>query len=313
MSLGINATTSEGIVLAADSRQSYRNQKGMARIGSDSASKVFQLGKKVGLIVTGLAFLLEDNTLKNVSRFIEEFRSSHKIDELSIEEISKAINKFFKEKYNYKEKFEALKKELHQQIQNQGGEIIKTEEKNENLIISFKDKNKKNQNVVARIEKLQFLVSGYDNGDNHKTYSVSIPGEIELKRDSGQYGASWVGQGDVVSRIVLGFDSRMAGIPMMQKLVKEIGEDEFRKQIANMEYAIQWGTMTLQDAIDFSVLAIETTIAIQRFSDGIKGDPGDMPGVGGPIDVGIITKEGFDWVSQKKLKIKNNETNLLNS
>ena len=39
MSLGISTTTSEGIVLAADSRQSYRNQKGMSRVGSDFASE----------------------------------------------------------------------------------------------------------------------------------------------------------------------------------------------------------------------------------------------------------------------------------
>jgi hypothetical protein len=41
MSLAINTTTPEGIVLAADSRQSYRNRKGMARIGSDNVSKLF--------------------------------------------------------------------------------------------------------------------------------------------------------------------------------------------------------------------------------------------------------------------------------
>jgi hypothetical protein len=41
MSLAINTTTPEGIILAADSRQSYRNQKGVSRIGSDSASKLF--------------------------------------------------------------------------------------------------------------------------------------------------------------------------------------------------------------------------------------------------------------------------------
>ena len=56
MSLAINTTTPEGIVLTADSRQSYRNRKGMARIGSDNASKLFQLNKRVGVAVTGLAF-----------------------------------------------------------------------------------------------------------------------------------------------------------------------------------------------------------------------------------------------------------------
>jgi hypothetical protein len=33
----------EGIVLAADSRQTYRNNVGASRIGSDSATKIFVL------------------------------------------------------------------------------------------------------------------------------------------------------------------------------------------------------------------------------------------------------------------------------
>jgi hypothetical protein len=54
--------------------------------------------------------------------------------------------------------------------------------------------------------------------------------------------------------------------------------------------------MTLQDAIDFATLMIQTTSAIQRFSDGINADPGDMPGVGGPINVAVITPDqGFVW------------------
>ena len=51
MSLGINVTIPEGIVLAADSRQTYRNQKGMSRVGSDSASKVFRIGSRMGLVI----------------------------------------------------------------------------------------------------------------------------------------------------------------------------------------------------------------------------------------------------------------------
>src|SRR3989344_716216 len=104
MSLGINTTTPEGIVLAADSRQSYRNQKGMSRIGSDSASKVFQLGEKVGVIVAGLAFLPENSVLKNISRFIDEFKKEiSKTDDLTVEEISKKLHEFFEQKYQYKE------------------------------------------------------------------------------------------------------------------------------------------------------------------------------------------------------------------
>ncbi len=154
MSLGINTTTPEGIVLAA-SRQSYRNRKGMARIGSDNASKLFQLNKRIGIFVTGLAFLPED------------------------------------------------------------------------------------------------------------------------------------------------------------EVMKDLGQEEIRKQLGGLQYAIQWGTMTLQDAIDFCTLMIQTTSAIQRFSDGIIANPGDMPGVGGPVDVAVITADqSFIWVSRKKLKIEGKEIDL---
>jgi 20S proteasome alpha/beta subunit len=74
MSLAINTTTPEGIVLAADSRQSFRNRKGVARIGSDNASKLFQINTRVGVAVAGLAFLPENEVLKNISKFIDEFK-----------------------------------------------------------------------------------------------------------------------------------------------------------------------------------------------------------------------------------------------
>jgi len=51
--------------------------------------------------------------------------------------------------------------------------------------------------------------------------------------------------------------------------------------------------MTLQDAIDFCTLMIQTTSAIQRFSDGIIANPGDMPGVGGPVVEYYCIKAGI--------------------
>ena len=60
----------------------------------------------------------------------------------------------------------------------------------------------------------------------------------------------------------------------------------------------------MQDAIDFCTLIIETTSAIQRFSDGIKANPGDLPGVGGLVEVFTITpEEGFKWVRKKKIMV----------
>jgi hypothetical protein len=39
-----------------------------------------------------------------------------------------------------------------------------------------------------------------------------------------------------------------------------------------------------------------------------KANPGDMPSVGCPVDVAVITADqGFVWVSRKKLKIEGKE------
>ncbi len=69
--------------------------------------------------------------------------------------------------------------------------------------------------------------------------------------------------------------------------------------------------MTLQDAIDFSDLMIKTTSAIQRFSDGILAEPGDIPGVGGNVDIAVITQQkGFVWINKKSLVYDNNRIDL---
>ncbi len=97
----------------------------------------------------------------------------------------------------------------------------------------------------------------------------------------------------------------------LQESTKKYGQQEIKKQLADLEYVIQWGTMTLQDAVDFCTLMIQTTSAIQRFSDGIVADPGGMPGVGGSVDVAVITPDkGFVWVNKKKLKIGEVEVDL---
>lgn len=315
MSLGINTTTPEGIVLAADSRQSYRNRKGMSRIGSDSASKVFKLNERVGLIVTGLAFLPENGILKNISRFVDEFKDSIKNKNFEVDEIAEKLAEFFDGKYQYKDKLQALPAQIKADLERQNCELIDTKIEKGHIKFSFKDPNGFTKNGLAGVEQLQFIVAGFNEDQSHQALMVYVPGEVQLKRDSrkkGQeYGASWVGQTDVVSRIVLGFDGRIGNLPMMQKVSSQIGVEETNKQLRGLEYVIQWGTMTLQDGIDFSELAIATTTAIQRFSDGIAADPGDMTGVGGPIDVAVITEEkGFVWVSKKALTVGNSVVDL---
>jgi len=315
MSLCINTTTPEGMVLAADSRQSYRNMKGMSRIGSDSATKVFQLGKKVGVVVAGLAFLPENGVLKNVSRFIEEFKKHADIRKLSIEEISMKLKDFFEEKYNYKEGLKKLPDQIKADLERQGCTDIEVKTEKGNIRFKFKNPKGIEEQRIANVDQLQFMIAGFNNDDSHQVFKISVPGDVEMLRNSTQrgkeYGASWIGQTDVLTRIVLGFDPRLGNLPLLQEATQKFTEQGVKQQLGALEYNIQWGTMTLQDGIDFSVLSIETTNAIQRFSDGILLDPGDMPGVGGPVDVAIITPEkGFTWVTKKNLTVDDKEIDI---
>lgn len=316
MSLGINTTTPEGIVLAADSRQSYRNKKGMSRIGSDSASKVFKINDRVGLIVAGIAFLPENGVLKNISRFIEEFKKSVEKEKLTVLELSQKLKTFFEEKYQYKSQLEKnLPNQIKADLERQGCSIIEVKVLKDHIKFKFNDPQGVQKEGVAGVEQLQFIVAGFNEDGSHQVSMVYIPGDVELKRDSSkkgqEYGASWIGQIDVVSRIVIGFDGRIGNLPLMQEAAQKIGPQAVNNQLKNLEYVIQWGTMTLQDGIDFSALAIDTTTAIQRFSDGVIGDPGDIPGVGGPIDIAVITPEkGFVWIAKKNLRVGNKEVDL---
>ncbi len=315
MSLAINTTTPEGIVLAADSRQSYRNRKGMARIGSDNASKLFQLNKRIGVAVTGLAFLPEDGVMKNISKFIEEFKRETDVEKLEVKEAAEKIHYLFNKKYNWQERLDKLPDQVKTDLQKQGCEIISIQKEQYVVKFQFKDPQGNLKNGVAGVDVINFIVAGYNKDGSYEVYICYVPGEIQKKRDSRdkgkEYGASWIGQTDVVVRIIIGADSRIRNIKFMEELNKKYNQEEINKQLRNLEYAIQWGTMTLQDAIDFCVLMIQTTSAIQRFSDGIQADPGDMPGVGGPVDVAVITPDqGFIWINKKKLKVGEKESDL---
>ncbi len=315
MSLAINTTTPEGIVLAADSRQSFRNRKGMARIGSDNASKLFQLNKRVGVAVTGRAFLPEDGVKKNINKFIEQFKRETDVEKLDVRELAEKLHYLFNKKYNWQEQLDKLPEKIKGDLQRQGCEIV--EIKKEKYIVKFRFKDPKGnmKDGVGAVDTINFLVAGYNKDGSHEVYICYIPGEIQKKRDSKEknkeYGASWIGQTDVAARIVLGFDGRIGNLKFINEASQKVGEEEMKKQLRGLEYVIQWGTMTLQDAIDFCTLIIQTTSAIQRFSDGIAADPGSIPGVGGPVDVAVITPDkGFVWINKKSLKVGDNEVDL---
>lgn len=94
------------------------------------------------------------------------------------------------------------------------------------------------------------------------------------------YGATWSGQIDV-----------LAGILQPSYMPGPDG-----KPVQLQKPPIIWEAMALQDAIDFSVFAIRSTIDIIRFQARPKN-------VGGPIDVLVLTPESARWIQKKELKV----------
>ena len=93
------------------------------------------------------------------------------------------------------------------------------------------------------------------------------------------YGATWSGQIDVLTGI----------------LQPSILPNPQGKPLTMRKPSIIWDAMPLQDAIDFSIFAIRTTIDTIRFQARPKN-------VGGPIDVLAITPDGARWIQRKELR-----------
>lgn len=101
-----------------------------------------------------------------------------------------------------------------------------------------------------------------------------------INPENGQvvFGAAWGGQVDVVTRLL--------------KAKQVSGPDGALQEITAAR--VNWHLMNVQDAIDFAIYSVRTTIDTMRFEARPKN-------VGGPIDVLLITPEGARWIQRKEL------------
>jgi hypothetical protein len=139
--------------------------------------------------------------------------------------------------------------------------------------------------AFSPVPKTQFHVAGYkkakDTSEQH-VWSVSVAdGKIERSNPNQIQGISWGGEADVLTRIIQ---------PVGQ--LKPDGS----LLAALPHHQIPWPYFTLQDAIDFAVFAIRSTIDVIRFQPRAKT-------VGGAIDVLVLKPSDTVWVSRKELRV----------
>ena len=267
MSLCISVVTPEGIIVAGESRQTGV-VGGVNRIGSDSAVKVFELTDTVLAATAGWAFLQPQGATlwRNISSLIEDFKPTIPTGS-SVQAIAAQLWTHFDR--------------LYQQ------HIARNP----------------NEAVQAGPVALSFVVAGYDPGSRAgNLFAVDIPtpaAPTTPGRTSNSPGPWWIGQTDVIARIVNGYDPRIMTLPPLQT-AHQTGTAA--TQLSGLSYIIPWGTMTIQDAIDFAVGMIQITATIQKFTAGTVLQPGGLAGVGGPIDVAVVKPGAIaKWVRRKEL------------
>ena len=155
-------------------------------------------------------------------------------------------------------------------------------------------------NMPAEGPPMVFLVGGYDANDPYgKVFQFSIPVSPkprEVHAGSNQFGMVWGGQKEFIDRIISGFDGRL---PLVAQEILKLTDDQRNeletKLKGRLEPSIPYDFLPLQDSVDLSILLIRTTISVQNWIAGTRG-------VGGPIDVAIITRtKGFEAIQYKRI------------
>lgn len=159
--------------------------------------------------------------------------------------------------------------------------------------------------LLPRRWPLGFLVVGYQGGVG-EVLEVKVGAEkcdvstTGLRTDTPSL-VVYRGQTSALRRLIRGVDfdelreSRIAIPP------------EFEQRLQTLHYELIY-PVTTQDAVELAYFLIETTIRMQRFSDGTlagrsRDGKGPIPGCGGPVQALVIDPRGVEWVARNEVGV----------
>jgi hypothetical protein len=109
-------------------------------------------------------------------------------------------------------------------------------------------------------------------------------------------GASWRGVSLPFTRLYTGIDPRVEQI-LVGLGVNQTVLEGLKKSIAQqLTTKIAFEGMPIQDAIAFCKFIIDTTIGSAQYEIGVAS-------CGGPVNIAVITRGGFEWVSKPKFAL----------
>ena len=321
MTIIVGITTPDGVVLASESRTTQSHEGGH-RILSDSAQKVFEIGR-FGVATTGAAFIA-GNTIAGL---MDQFQAQlDEADSRDIDAFTAALGTFFDSRFvAWVEEMrdaeaQAKREEEDGEDDEQDGDKQEGEEQEgEEQEGDGEEQDAEEQDAEAGdgdevdgevgpwdMERfrgaLTFLVAGYDAEGIGHIHEVSIPGPErgDYSPNTTERGTMWRGQTDAITRMLKGVDRARLVLP-----IDELS-DEARHAIDDGFNALEYlhlFPITLQDAIDYASFLIRTTIDMQRFSDGTVGAPGEVPGCGGPLQILVVERGETGWATKPELRV----------
>ena len=266
MSLIVTICTSEGLIMASDSRSTYnqtdvRGEKVIVKFGvhyTDTTYKTFLCDDRIGISTCG------DGTIcgKSIAGHIEDFIYNIYDKDNSVETISQKLGEYFN----------------------------KLPEKNDVTfhVAGYKKENEKDVAVVYKVSSIANqinLLSEDICGANWDGECATLTRLMKNSYVVSEENAIPIGTITLNSKN----DDGTEKTTVLKNQIAIPGG-----ALRQPELDIAWNHMTLQDGIDFAEYAIKTTIDTMRFQVASKT-------VGGPIDILVIKPNGTQWIRRKEL------------
>ena len=262
MTLVVAAWCSNGIAICADSRSSYRDTKSNTlRIASDATEKLFQVGR-VAVGTSGVNSLNGRTIFSHMQDFaanLKEELPSKVADDISI---------YFRDQYQ-----EHVKT-------NPQGRAAQNSTVVEFLIVGFEG---------DEAQAFEAVVIEQAPGDTMQIQGEYGPGEISSGRGYyrvGKSGLTWIGDGDIVECLVLGYNKTILSV--------------FGNQLDAANKVIPTPGFALQDCVNLIYFLTEASERMKHFSAGDASAVFVNRTVGGPIDVMVVRKRSGVTILKKK-------------
>jgi hypothetical protein len=145
---------------------------------------------------------------------------------------------------------------------------------------------------------LGVLVAGYDEKRVGRVFEAQVwprkQNVVDLEVDTTKPSSMWRGQTTAIRRLINGVDLNE---------LKQVGVTptaDMRERMRTMGYDLIQPA-TVQDAVDLAHFVVETTVQMQRFSDGTYTSPTQVPGCGGPTQCLAVAVDGITWITKLEL------------